>query len=574
MAGMCAFPYVSLDPKHQNECLLGVYVARCGEDSVICPLFKDDFMGVSQIFTMDSYIDHFDTSVTTVGPLGTEPYFAPVKGVAIPVQTNFVKSSISEFLPQETYVVAPAVLKKTNGVSPLRNAHVKYDKFPPYSRPREVKEAMEEDDFWKGFVGSEGFVWSLLSFEEALFGGEDSNHLEASSSSGFPHILGDKKKRRQFFDPSNGWYDPELKLMVETRLKLMRTGVYFNQVVTDCLKDELRPLDRVEACKTRLFNVGDLVTCIVTKMIFGKFIAYTKAHRARGSVAVGHNVHDFDWKWLHSHMFKFGRSKVFGGDIESQDFSTARWMLLCALEFFSEVFCLKEGSEDFHLVASCLYSVMSTVHVCMGVSYHTWKGNSSGNWLTTFLNCLTTWVYFKTIFFVLKKENGFEGKFLDFVSMGIYGDDNQGSTTLDWFNNISISVLFKKLFNVGFTDPEKGLIIDPWLPKSKQIFLSRKMVEDGGYVRAPLQLDSLFGMLHFVRAKDNIEAEEKLKQNISVFQMEMVHFLPEERERLSEFVRLACSRAGVSYDESRVALWHNWYLQGYVPGAIVRYESF
>lgn len=86
----------------------------------------------------------------------------------------------------------------------------------------------------------------------------------------------------------------------------MRVGAYW----TDTLKDELRPLDRVEAGKTRLFSAGEMVFTLLMRQYFGGFAAHMMRNKIETECCVGVNVYGLDWTMIVQKLSKYGQHVV------------------------------------------------------------------------------------------------------------------------------------------------------------------------------------------------------------------------------------------------------------------------
>jgi hypothetical protein len=558
--GYCSFPCVTFDNRYQNQFIFGIHVGRVGDDSIICPVYQSDFEFIDKV---ESQCDwrfpnalHFSEDVLTKGPKGTVPFGAPKYSVEMVTKSELNKSPLYEHLPDDWNLSRPRILTKIASGSPLAKAHAKIERFPNCPMPERLGYMLDvqPDDLFEGFVPRTG-TYKMISFEEALFGNKDDvGSLEASSSAGYPHVQQKiKPKKRNWFDPSTGWFDPELKQRVESQVEEMAQGVLFTQTVCDQLKDELGPNENTDPndfpnLKTRLFGVVEMESCIRTKMVLGDFITQTKKHRLFGSVAVATNPHNLDWKLLYEKAFVYGENRAIGGDIKSMDVSTRRYMVQVAMRFFEWYYALRRGSREWNLIRSTLFSVMSSVHVIQNVAYMTYDGNSSGNWITTFMNCLSVWTYLAVVFYH-RRPPTCDFKFCDKVSVVLYGDDNIGSVAPDveFYSNVELSTDMELLCGVGFTLPSKSVVTERFLSKEDLVFLSRRFIREEYFVRAPLEKESLFGMLFYVRGETYEERVQMVRQNIDVFLQEMAHFTADEAQPMVNVIREACSRAGLPF---------------------------
>ncbi len=564
--GACSFPVLSKDPSDQNKPIMGIHVAQRGANSIVCPIFSSDFVEVacSQMYTSEDPYEEDFTSIWSNGVPGVGSFFKPVLTYSGATETAFVKSNISQNLPEETLTMCPAKLKNFmhNGevVKPMNSFYKKYLDYESWLKPKILHELENEPELlWEGFEPKINFVHSWLTIEEAIFGAPDKGieSMEGNSSPGFKYnkIKG-MNKRNKWWNLEKQWIHPDLKLAVVKRIIGLKCGIKYSQVVIDALKDELRDAEKVALGKTRLFCVGELVACIVTKMFMGTYIQRVKKERGLGSCAVGTNPHGSDWTYLGRDIFKFGRDRVIGGDLPTMDVSTQRYLYKCAYRYLKRRMNLNKQEKV--VLDGILYNIVTTIHVSGSWSYIHEKGNSSGNWMTTWFNSFCCYTYISTCFYWLRPPDRTE-KFRNCVALAIYGDDNLGSVwgNCDWFDNIKLSEAMKELFGLALTDPNKGAITSPWLKEEHQIFLSRKFVEKDGEFLAPLEKESLFGMLHWVRHHSELRDDDQLMQNVDVFASEMSHYGIDEGNALWKVVCDAMQKSGIQYEGHNPKYWRS-----------------
>lgn len=560
--GACAYPVVSCDTEDYNNCFIGIHVAQRGANSIVCPLFQSDFDDavVSQSFNcVDPYSDEF-TNFPSRGMKGVDSYYKPKDNWGAHSKTVLRKSVISDFLPSETLKVAPAKLEpfvNDNGVkiSPHQVFCAKYDTYRGFPKPRTLSDLEKDPELlWGSFEPKlTNFKHSWCTIEDVLFGNSEKGieALEGNSSSGFRYRNRMAKRNMWYRKPSRdepeGWIHPYLQQDVAARIHGMKQGIKYTQVVIDALKDELRSVDRVKAGKTRVFCVGEFVACIIAKMFMECYFSECKKHRSMGSSAVGTNPHSSDWNYLGKDIFRFGRDRVVGGDLPTQDISIQRFLGQVAFEYLKCKMNLVDQSDINVLEAIC-FAMVTTIHVVSSWAYLHEKGNSSGQWCTSWFATFCTKIWMTTCYYYnrpIDRDETFE----QMVSQKYYGDDNLGSVHPDcyWFDNIQIASALKDLFNLGFTDPNKGEITTPWLELKDQIFLAREFREENGEYLAPLSEDSMFGMLHFIRHHESIDDLKQLTDNVGVFASELAHYSKEKSDVLWEIVKTACHEAGVTY---------------------------
>jgi len=564
LAGMCASPIVSLDTRHHNQPLLGVHIARLGNDTIVAPVFKSDFKYYTE--SRIAITQCFDNTKWREGFEGVQGYYVNKNPVHMASETEYEKSPIFDDVPFNDKV-APAVLDQESYMNFLD----KYKNFPPRPMPDIVSELLGEPEKLFELFGPPDidYQYKMLTIEQCLFGDEDLgiDPMDLKTSSGIHHWKG-RPLRGDFVRREDGWICPEFKSMVSERIVELIKGVKYSQVVKDALKDELREMDRVNAKKTRVFCVGNLIDFVVTKMVMGHLVQHLKKHRFNHSVAIGTNPHDYDWKFLNDKIFKYGRDNVIGGDMSSQDISTRRWMgtvLLCFLKYYIP----KEYSKFENLFRGIVYNIVTTVHVGSVGAYLFPQGNSSGNYLTGFYNSLTTCVYLTASFYFLKPINSTAT--LKDLSVAVNGDDNLGSVSnniKDWYNNLTLATSFKELFGVELTNPAKGVITEPFLSESDHVFLARKFEERDGRIFPTLDFESIFGMLCYIRKpKGEDTIESKLIQNCNTAVLELMYH--EDSDVYIERIQQALWDAGINTSLRSSEYWNKVRLSQYSDSFIV-----
>lgn len=552
--GACSSPWITIEPRYQNTPIFGMHIAQLGLDSIVCPLYPSDFQDYEALSTFNAIMQCFDPHVSALVE-GTSACEQATLKIHPPYKTVFVKTELSDALKIYNEKI-PAVLND----EALDLALDKYQRFPLKSKPQLLHDLESDPDaMFKGFAKFDpNYVWQLLTAEDCVFGNSDLgiDPMDMNTSPGYPDVQQGRTKRSWVvLDRDRRALHPVFKHLVEERIAEWRQGNFSPQVVVDTLKDELRPRPRVSQKKTRLFCVGNLVDFVCVKMIVGHVISYLKNHRFGSTCAIGVNPHSYDWSLLYQRIFKFGRDTVVGGDLESMDISTQRFMGDIMFAFFRYFIpSLEFDKVLFNLFKAVCFNIVTTIHICNFGTYLYTKGNSSGNYLTGFYNSLCSHVYLYTCFRRLCPGLTFE----DHVSMAIYGDDNLASVSLEvahLFNNMTIPKVMKEMFGVGMTDPNKNEFTEPFLRMEDQTFLSRSFVLNdlsdtevpNYYVKAPLEKSSIFGCLHWVRSGGETPMNVKLQQNLDVFCLEMYHYPEREARVMRNLVQAALVQSKLNY---------------------------
>jgi hypothetical protein len=589
--GLCGSVVCSHEVRHSNAPIVGIHNAQWGNDSVVTPVFSGDFKPKVEQPEMQCEIVETDIPYEgswkeedSKGMPGTEVY-KRVKNPKFYVgaqKGELEKSPIHNYLPPEKNLKMPAFLKPTmvNGEMkvPLSSFYSKYQQYESTEKHWFVSEMEKRpDDLFGGFEPSTKDVpykhrW--LTIEEVIFGAPEFgiDCMEGKSSSGFywkevdDGKGGTFKKREELWCSETKFIHPLLRQAVDNAIKKIKMGIASAQVVIDALKDELREISRVLMGKTRVFCVGELVTCIIAKMFMGHYLAVMKQHRGESSVGVGANAHNSDWSFMGNHIFKFGRKRVIGGDLPTMDVSTQRYLHRMAFHYLKRRMNLAPG--DLIFLEAILYSVVSTVHVSGSWSYIHFKGNSSGNYLTSWFNCFCCFVYISCCFWWVKHNLKIDDDNITFqkcVSLLVYGDDNLGSVAkvAKWFNNKSFAAALKELFGLELTDPNKGAITKEWLDIDEQIFLSRKFVQRDNMFVAPLEEESLWGMLFWLRRSEFVSPMSQLHTNVRVLAQELSHYPEGEANIIWSTVMKALNDIGSAYEGPLPGYWRELLTQGH-----------
>lgn len=336
----------------------------------------------------------------------------------------------------------------------------------------------------------------ILSDFQAMNGIEGLKGMDVSTSAGFPWCrLASVSNKKPWLDEYEGedgkkLYNlkPELQEAIKDRINKAKLNIIKETYFIDTLKDETRPIEKVNACKTRIFQVGPFDLSLTVRKYFGLFIAHMQNTFLVGESAVGINPDSYDWT-----LFLKRLDEVDGmymcGDFRFWDasipFQVVDLFVYCANRFYDDG--LMNARIRFVLVAT----IMSSDHFVDNLAFSVRQGNTSGNTLTTLINnvwnmATIRYVYLKTV----------ENDFINYdkcIRSGIYGDDNLHKVGGIAFGRLTMRTMQKHLKNIGleYTSADKSDLLDDYLPLSKVTFLKRNFVKDSTYnfYLAPLDYD-------------------------------------------------------------------------------------
>ncbi|UVD33310.1 MAG: polyprotein [Megrivirus sp.] len=383
MPGFCGAPLLSLNKA--REVILGIHFAGNGALGFAVPIYKEDL------------------SLAYQGDI--EPLPEPEKKTHVPRKTNLMKSAAHGVFPV-THGPAP-LTNKDPRLKPDVNLDVTiFQKHKPDQKAwKELEPAMEyvvshlmyDLGFEKGEI-------EPITLDEAINGFGAMDGISMNQSPGYPYNASGRS-RRSFFTWDGGRWVPsdELKVAVEDALK-NPDRYYF----TTFLKDELRPLVKVEAGKTRIVDGDSLPRVLAYRMVFGRlFEAMLRNHGVKIHSAVGCDP-DIFWTPLFESLGPDNYDYVFDLDYSCFDSS--------------------EPADSFRLMAVKLQPYFSvdigkyfealavSKHVFENKAYQITGGMPSGCVGTSIFNCINNSAFIVSALIALKINP-------DSCAWICYGDD-------------------------------------------------------------------------------------------------------------------------------------------------------
>ncbi len=349
-----------------------------------------------------------------------------------------------------------------------------------------------------------------LSIYEAIKGVDGLDAMEPDTAPGLPWAL-QGKRRGALIDFESGTVGPE----IEAALELMEKREYKFACQT-FLKDEIRPMEKVRAGKTRIVDVLPVEHILYTRMMIGRFCAQMHSNNGPqiGS-AVGCNP-DVDWQRFGTHFAQY--RNVWDVDYSAFDANHCSDAMNI---MFEEVFRTEFG---FHPNAEwILKTLVNTEHAYENKRIVVEGGMPSGCSATSIINTILNNIY---VLYALRRH--YEGVELDTYTMISYGDDIVVASDYD-LDFEALKPHFKSL----------GQTITP-ADKSDKGFVLGDSITDVTFLKRHFHMDYGTGFYKPVMASKTLEAilsfarrgtiQEKL---ISVAGL-AVHSGPDEYRRLFE----------------------------------------
>ncbi|UUV42130.1 MAG: polyprotein [Macrobrachium rosenbergii virus 11] len=368
----------------------------------------------------------------------------------------------------------------------------------------------------------------VLSWHETINGIGNMSTINMHTSPGvWAKYFKDGKK--QMFTPlpqkisSNGETLPtEYDFSLEARSRVLPDyGKSFTMVLTEkesslcsgyvplfpflcTLKDELRPLEKVQAGKTRVFEQSSLDFVLLCRRYFGHFI---DAYKTNAGFKLYHGIgRDKDGVWkqyaeglrqfsTRGHCFDY---KNFDGSLPAECFT-----------FFQMVTDSYYGGGDEdegRLVRHGLIMAMqNAVHIMGPLVFESTQGNKSGNAFTDVFNSISNTMLMWIVFVSWQVANGVYPDLAEFdrsVRMLTYGDDVvmaiKESTLQQGFDGVWIKEALSEL-GVTITSANKKAEIEESMPIEDVTFLKSPFVFDApfGVWRAPLPIEAILRELKY-----------------------------------------------------------------------------
>lgn len=307
-----------------------------------------------------------------------------------------------------------------------------------------------------------------------------------------------------------------LALMHE-RIDMARRNERMMTIWTDTLKDERRPIDKVNAGKTRVFAGGPIDYTLVFRKYFLGFAAAVADNRNHNEISVGTNVYSSDWTVIATLMQSKG-PHVIAGDFSNFDGTLHVQILHAIVDIINDWYA--DGEENAGIRRILWREILNSIHVCGDVVYMWTHSQPSGCPLTAIINSIYNAIACRYVWMLLTEGTEYHSmkSFRQHVSMVSYGDDNLlnvSSEALEFYNQITMAEAFAT-FGMTYTDETKS----GEMVKAKTLdvvqYLKRKFVwnENRQLYNAPLAMESILEIPNWIReCPDHREATENNIEN-------------------------------------------------------------
>lgn len=427
-------------------------------------------------------------------------------GMVIPApvatKTKLVRTEMSYREP----LTAPAHLRPTRQLDPLKKAMVKYSCATPAIDPTMLAQAVKDVErvLFNGDRRAEYAALGKLSTNDAVAGVAGMpfmDSLNRTTSPGYPYVLQPRAKRgKQDWISEDMVVSDELRNDIDRRLTTMALGKRCPAIWMDNLKDERRPKEKVAAGKTRVFTGGPMDYTIVFRSFFLAFSSFVMHNRIGNEIAVGVNPFE-EWGPL-ARKLKRNGDYMIAGDFSLYD-STLHSQILWSILDIVNHFHKDEHSDTRHLL---WLEIVNSIHLCRGQVYSIDHGNPSGNPITSIVNSLFNMIIVRLVYMHVTGKS--VDTFVDNVSFITYGDDNVMGVSPEvheLFNQDTVTEGFK-YFGMIYTREDKTTTAGGFRSVTEVSFLKRGFVDQGrGYWAAPLSLDTVLEIPLWIKTQVDIE---------------------------------------------------------------------
>jgi hypothetical protein len=366
----------------------------------------------------------------------------------------------------------------------------------------------------------------IFPYDKAVNGDSALNlpSIRVSTSAGYPICLEQNKGKSKYihFDGDRFVVDEAFLNKVKQDEEKLRRGEQIEVIWADCLKDETREREKVDAGKTRIFTACPLHYLLLVRRYFLAFIAEVQKHCVQKPVAVGINVHSIDWQMLYQRLSQKAKSIV-AGDFSRYDTSLCTAFAKFFVKFVN--WWYDDGPVNCKVRELLFEHVYHAVHIFGTVMFILAMGNPSGNPLTAIYNSITNIAATYTVLVdcLGLREDEFE--------LTCYGDDNVIAINRPNYRCCDLTPHYKERFGLEYTHYSKSAV-EPYDTLESIRYLGRKFWACEGMMKAPLEERVVLEMVYWIRGKQ--AKEDKLLSTISAFAIETSHFGCERFHELKE----------------------------------------
>lgn len=521
--GDCGSPMFIMNPRVVNRKIYALHSAgdsRKGE-GYATPLFLELIQSQIDVYEVPKLIDivlpdvdfyedkvaHPQNGMLYLGTMYNYP-----KRIVKQTLTHSKLEGVYEKTINAVPYMKPFINDKGEKVDPMLKAQSKYS-IPRVPLDIELTYEIAENLFANLMAkATTPITPRQLTIHEAIFGYETVPYLrpvKMSTSPGYPMNMSGVENLKFLFTKDQDKYLPIMIELVEDDLRFIDQGKMSLALHTDTLKMEKLPIHKVLDGKARGFNIVPIIRNISQRVCFGAFVAWCAANSTEFGFSSGMNCYSDEWDRMYRSLAQFDKEafiatvKVLTGDYSSYDGSISNELLHALYKIIEAFYQDAPPAENFR--RKVLWNdLLSSVHIVDGRVY-LWSGNNtSGNFMTFFLNCL---VNVMIMMYCWYRATGSLNKFFVKVCLKVGGDDSIQSVSHDYrevYNGLTIPI-FAKEIGITFTTESKGESVDAFKNIQEVEFLKRtfRKCNKTGKIVAPLRYEVIKDIPLWTQTYDN-----------------------------------------------------------------------
>jgi hypothetical protein len=333
----------------------------------------------------------------------------------------------------------------------------------------------------------------ILNDYEVLNGMEGLSSVDLSTSPGYPYTLSKSGHGKHHLIETQGdvkVFREDFKIVFDETERKLRNNIIPCFVFIDMLKDERLPIAKVEANRTRLFQIAPLELNLLLRKYFGAFEAAIMESRSDFECQMGVNPYSNDWTVLarklkeHPHIYAF--------DYTRYDKTIPLIFVYKAIDLINAWY-----DDEFSRIRMLLArATFNAYHLAGNVLFQLHKGNPSGNALTTIVNSIVNSLLIRYAYYNLVPDNYY---FDDNVNLFVYGDDLVVSMSESVHPFFTIDKIASTIASIGMTIKLESSGFD------NIMFLKRKFMYYNGRYWSPMHLPSVLEILTWYKGQYCLE---------------------------------------------------------------------
>jgi len=493
---------------------------------------------------------------------------SPLMSTSMPTVSKITPSLVHGVFQKPTHM--PAMLKKTNGISPVNVAFAKADIVEGSYDTSLLKECEKHMIYYRNTLNTHNYARTLTDFE-TVNGFKGVNHLRPiniATSPGYPYVKTRKGAgKSDWFKAVSHNGDDHILMTNEIHdemvndISLISQGKIPCYPFVSCLKDEKRPIEKAQLGKTRLFSSGNQMHLLICRKFYGGYNAFLTANSGKLSSKVGIAANGPDFDVFYQYMTK-GRSVLESknnwndGDFGSFDDSI---MATLIRSFFESAMAWYEfhGSEepnfehDQRVRKNLIQTFMGPPHIIGNLVYSLTKANCSGNFATVHINGHVNELVHRYTFTKLGMADEFDNRDFDkYVNFATYGDDSLsciGTEVVTFFNGATIGPVLKTDFGMTYTTANKTTEAVAVRSRDEVDFCKRKF-HYLPEVRKVVGIMPITGLLETTNwIKKSVDDRDSTIANVESAHRELFLHGKTIYEQYSDIFAAGCAKNGCTY---------------------------